>query len=256
VLATYLLSEVGRTHLEGTTAVEIGAGAGLVGIVAALLGATVRLTDKAPVLPLLAANAAACPPPRAGAGALLVEPLEWGQRLGGRKRRRRAADAHGGARRPDFVLASDVLGCGDAALYPPLLKTLRELCGPHTAVLMAYKPRARFERAFFAAACEGGGGEARLVARRLGRAALPRDGGGGAGGRTESYRASIDVLELRLEHEARPPGGGSDSDAAAAAPPSEPPPPPPPPPAADRRERAGHVLTGADFDRFYAGMEG
>ena len=185
VLGTFILSEVGRAGLDGAVVVEIGAGAGLVGIIAALLGGKVTLTDKPAVLPLLSSNAAANAPACTEAGTLRAEPLEWGQRLGGRKKRRR----QGGFQHPDLVLASDVLGCGDAALYPPLLKTLRDLCGPGTSILMAYKPRARFERDFFAAAC-GADGEGGFEVRHLGCASLPRDGGGGCIRRPARWRSA------------------------------------------------------------------
>jgi predicted nicotinamide N-methyase len=193
VLATYILAEVGRAGLDGMSVFEIGAGSGLAGIVAALLGANVTVTDKYAVVPLLEINCSTNAPTCVAEGKLRAEPLEWGQRLGGRKRRRR----ENSFQYPDWILASDVLGCGDAALYPPLLKTLRELCGPSTSILMAYKPRAHFERDFFAAACDSDS-DSNFVIRRVGRASLPRDGGGGAGGRTESYQAPIDLLELRI----------------------------------------------------------
>ena len=251
---------MGRTYLDGLSVLEIGAGSGLAGIVAALLGASVSITDKAAVVPLLETNAIANAPGRVEAGALRAEALEWGQRLGGRKRRRHQGDT----RHPDLILASDVLGCGDAALYPPLLKTLRDLCGPSTSILMAYKPRARFERDFFAAACgasSGGGGPSAeapklFAVRRVGRASLPRDGGGGAGGRTESYHAPVDLLELRL---AAPAAVGQPERSSEPAAGSEPAPGPlpagGPPTERGRISLPGRVLSDADFDMYYAGMD-
>ena len=47
-----------------------------------------------------------------------AEALEWGQRLPKRLKRRG----------PHLIVASDVVGCGDEALYPPLIKTLVCVC--------------------------------------------------------------------------------------------------------------------------------
>ena len=65
-------------------------------------------------------------------GELWSERLEWGQRLPKRMLRRSW----------DFILCSDVVGCGDEALFPPLMKTLKQMASQATVVLMSYKPRA------------------------------------------------------------------------------------------------------------------
>lgn len=104
------------------------------GTVAALLGATTCVTDKAYVLPLLWANARLNAHDCVERGHLWAETIEWGQKLP--KRLLRASW--------NFVLASDVVGCGDQALFPPLLKTLKQLCcSEDTKIIMSYKPRAR-----------------------------------------------------------------------------------------------------------------
>ena len=51
----------------------------------------------------------------------------------------------------DIVVASDVLGCGDAGAFPDLVKSFNELAGPCTRVFMSYRYRADFEAAFFTA---------------------------------------------------------------------------------------------------------
>ncbi|CAK0754517.1 hypothetical protein CVIRNUC_002304 [Coccomyxa viridis] len=55
-LAEYLSQHCGRQWLHGRNCIELGAGTGIVGICAALLGAKVTLTDTASCLPLLKQN--------------------------------------------------------------------------------------------------------------------------------------------------------------------------------------------------------
>ena len=133
VLAEHLLGRFGTCGLVDCSAIELGAGAGLPGIVAAIQGARVILTDKAFVLPLMDANATLNAPEHVASGLLWAEPILWGQRL--RKGMRRHP--------PDLLLAADVVGCGDEALFPGLIKSMTQIAGPSSTILMAYKPRAR-----------------------------------------------------------------------------------------------------------------
>lgn len=131
--------------MNGLNVIELGAGTGLAGLVCARLGARVVVTDKAFVLPLIAANTRLNVEAKLGGGEAWGEALEWGQKLPKRLKRRFN----------HLIVASDVVGCGDEALYPPLIKTLVELSAPSgAAVLMSYKPRARFERLFFQSVLE------------------------------------------------------------------------------------------------------
>jgi predicted nicotinamide N-methyase len=109
------------------------AGTGLCGIACSKLGATTCITDKDYVLPLLWANASLNCDDEVKRGELWAERIEWGQRLPKRLLRQGW----------DYVLCSDVVGCGDEALFPPLIKTLKQLCSDDTTLLMSYKPRAR-----------------------------------------------------------------------------------------------------------------
>ena len=131
--------------MSGLNVIELGAGTGLAGLVCAKLGARVVITDKPFVLPLIAANTLLNIKAQSDGGEAWGEALQWGQKLPKRLKRR---DNH-------LIVASDVVGCGDEALYPPLIKTLVELSfSSGAAILMSYKPRARFERIFFESARE------------------------------------------------------------------------------------------------------
>lgn len=131
--------------MSGLNVIELGAGTGLAGLVCAKLGARVVITDKTFVLPLIDANTRLNIKAQSDGGEAWGEALQWGQRLPKRLKRR---DNH-------LIVASDVVGCGDEALYPPLIKTLVELSFSSGApILMSYKPRARFERIFFESARE------------------------------------------------------------------------------------------------------
>ncbi|PWA32137.1 protein N-lysine methyltransferase METTL21A [Gambusia affinis] len=128
VMCMYL--ELGAVELKGKKVVELGAGTGLVGIVAALLGAHVTITDREPALEFLSANVAANLPPPAG-DLVVVSELTWGQGL--------ERFPEGGF---DVVLGADIVYLEDT--FPSLLQTLEHLCSDSTVVLLACK--IRYER--------------------------------------------------------------------------------------------------------------
>ncbi|CAK6969891.1 protein N-lysine methyltransferase METTL21A [Scomber scombrus] len=128
VMCMYL--ELGQVEIKGKVAIELGAGTGLVGIVAALLGAKVTITDREPALDFLSANIKANLPTDIQESAVVSE-LSWGEGL-----ERYPAGGF------DLVLGADIVYLEDT--FVPLLQTLEHLCSDTTVVLLACK--IRYER--------------------------------------------------------------------------------------------------------------
>ncbi|KAM6178550.1 protein N-lysine methyltransferase METTL21A [Rhynchocyon petersi] len=128
VLSTYL--EMGGMELKDCSAVELGAGTGLVGIVAALLGAHVTITDRKVALEFLKSNVQANLPPHIQPKAVVKE-LTWGQNLG---------DFSPGEF--DLILGADIIYLEET--FTDLLHTLGYLCSDHSVILLAC--RIRYER--------------------------------------------------------------------------------------------------------------
>ncbi|XP_061918685.1 protein N-lysine methyltransferase METTL21A isoform X2 [Entelurus aequoreus] len=128
VMCVYL--ELSQVELRGKVAIELGAGTGLVGIVAALLGAKVTITDRKPALDFLSANVKGNLPPDLQASAVVSE-LSWGDDLD-----RYPAEGY------DLVLGADIVYLEDT--FVPLMETLQHLCADTTVVLLACK--IRYER--------------------------------------------------------------------------------------------------------------
>ncbi|XP_015261429.1 PREDICTED: protein N-lysine methyltransferase METTL21A [Gekko japonicus] len=128
VLCTYL--EMGDVDLRGRSVIELGAGTGLLGIVAALLGAQVTITDREAALAFLKSNVQANLPtdlqPRAE-----VKELTWGQNL--------ASFSTG---EYDFILGADIVYLEET--FADLLQTLDHLSADHTVILLSC--RLRYER--------------------------------------------------------------------------------------------------------------
>ncbi|XP_054479539.1 protein N-lysine methyltransferase METTL21A [Anoplopoma fimbria] len=125
VMCMYL--EMGKLELKGKGVIELGAGTGLVGIVAALMGAKVTITDREPALDFLSANVKANLPPDSQ-GSVVVSELSWGEGL-----ERYPAGGF------DVVLGADIVYLEDT--FVPLLQTLEHLCSDSTVVLLACKIR-------------------------------------------------------------------------------------------------------------------
>ncbi|XP_034720634.1 protein N-lysine methyltransferase METTL21A [Etheostoma cragini] len=125
VMCIYL--EMGKVELKGKRVIELGAGTGLVGIVAALLGANVTITDREPALDFLSANVKANQPPDSQ-GSVVVSELTWGEGL-----ERYPAGGF------DLVLGADIVYLEDT--FVQLVQTLDHLCSDTTVVLLACKIR-------------------------------------------------------------------------------------------------------------------
>ncbi|KAK2994491.1 hypothetical protein RJ640_026729 [Escallonia rubra] len=116
--------EVGMIGLQGKKVVELGSGCGLVGCIAALLGAQIILTDMPDRLRLLKKNIEAN---LYGdlRGSAIVNELVWGD----------DPDPELCNPLPDYVLGSDVIYSEGAVM--DLLTTLVQLCGTHTTIILA-----------------------------------------------------------------------------------------------------------------------
>ncbi|XP_040889302.1 EEF1A lysine methyltransferase 3-like [Toxotes jaculatrix] len=112
-LCRYL--EEQSVELGGKRIIELGAGTGVVGILAARLGAAVTLTDLPLALPQLQANVSANMPP-SGWPSLppTVLPLSWGE------------DHMNFPSDWDLVLCADIIYLPET--YPLLVETLTHLC--------------------------------------------------------------------------------------------------------------------------------
>ncbi|XP_041637661.1 protein N-lysine methyltransferase METTL21A [Cheilinus undulatus] len=128
VMCMYL--ELGKVDLKGKEVIELGAGTGLVGIVAALMDAKVTITDREPALDFLSANVKANLPQDSQVSVTVSE-LTWGEGL-----ERYPAGGF------DIVLGADIIYLENT--FVPLLQTLDHLCSDTTVVLLACK--IRYER--------------------------------------------------------------------------------------------------------------
>ncbi|KAJ7507453.1 putative methyltransferase-domain-containing protein [Mycena galericulata] len=131
VLAHYLVKQ-GPTALQGKNVLELGAGTGLVGLIAAILGGTVYLTDQAPLLNIMRDNVVI----NKLSSCCIVTELNWGEPI--------PADIP----RPDIILAADCVYFEPA--FPLLVQTLGDLVDGNTEVLFCYKKRRKADKRFFA----------------------------------------------------------------------------------------------------------
>ncbi|XP_044284137.1 protein-lysine methyltransferase METTL21C [Varanus komodoensis] len=129
-LCQYLESDQQEINLKDKKVIEIGAGTGLVTIVASILGAFVTATDLPEVLENMAFNISknTC---NVDVHKPEVRKLVWGENLN--------EDFPKSTHRYDFVVATDVVYHHTA--LDPLLDTMTYLCQPGTILLWANKFR-------------------------------------------------------------------------------------------------------------------
>ncbi|XP_053924959.1 protein N-lysine methyltransferase METTL21D [Cuculus canorus] len=123
VLAKFL--ERGAPPLPRSRVLELGAGTGAVGIMAAALGANVTLTDLEELQELLAVNIEMNR--HLVTGSIQAKVLKWGE------------DVSEFQPPPDYILMADCIYYEES--LEPLLKTLKDLTGPETCVLCCYEQR-------------------------------------------------------------------------------------------------------------------
>uniref|UniRef100_A0A8C5PUH4 Protein N-lysine methyltransferase METTL21A n=1 Tax=Leptobrachium leishanense TaxID=445787 RepID=A0A8C5PUH4_9ANUR len=124
VLCIFL--EAGSINLKGSSVIELGAGTGLVGIVAALLGKIIRGLSMA--VEFLELNVKENLP-KDLQGNVFIKPLTWGQSL---------------ENFPTFdvIVGADIIYLEET--FPDLLKTILHLSSEHTLVLLSF--RLRYQR--------------------------------------------------------------------------------------------------------------
>ncbi|XP_044034155.1 EEF1A lysine methyltransferase 3-like [Siniperca chuatsi] len=127
-------------ELRGKRIIELGAGTGVVGILAARLGAVVTLTDLPLALPQLQANVSANMPSSGWPTTLpTVLPLSWGE------------DHMNFPSDWDLVLCADIIYLPET--YPPLVETLVHLCKNGAVVYLSSKMRKEHETPGFYEEC-------------------------------------------------------------------------------------------------------
>nr|XP_025857444.1 EEF1A lysine methyltransferase 3 [Vulpes vulpes] len=121
-LCNYFESE--NVDFRGKKVIELGAGTGIVGILAALQGGDVTITDLPLALEQIQGNVQANVP---AGGRAQVRALSWG------------IDQHVFPGDYDLVLGADIVYLEPT--FPLLLGTLQHLCGPHGTIYLASKMR-------------------------------------------------------------------------------------------------------------------
>uniref|UniRef100_A0A8C8VNL3 EEF1A lysine methyltransferase 3 n=1 Tax=Pelusios castaneus TaxID=367368 RepID=A0A8C8VNL3_9SAUR len=115
-----------KLNFRGKTVIELGAGTGIVGILATLLGGDVTITDLPLALKQIQENVHRNVPAEHSAQARVCA-LSWG------------LDHEEFLRDYDFILGADIVYLKDT--YSLLIKTLRHLCGPRSTIYLSSKMR-------------------------------------------------------------------------------------------------------------------
>ncbi|XP_062886897.1 EEF1A lysine methyltransferase 3-like [Mobula hypostoma] len=113
-------------NFTGKEVIELGSGTGIVGILAALLGGNVTMTDKPDTLKQINSNIS-INVPLACRHRLNVRPLTWGE------------DHKNFPTNYDFILGSDIVY--SSVCYPALLETLRYLSSEETTIYLSSELR-------------------------------------------------------------------------------------------------------------------
>jgi predicted nicotinamide N-methyase len=137
VLAKYLELR-GCEALKDLFVVELGAGCGVAGIAAAMLGARVMLTDWEIVMPLLRQNAELNSP--ICRHSISTRLLRW----------TRSEDLQGLEGKADLIIGSDLFYQRES--IPPLLRTIRTLASSTTEILLSYEAHNEVHMEFWAQA--------------------------------------------------------------------------------------------------------
>ncbi|XP_039370217.1 EEF1A lysine methyltransferase 3 isoform X4 [Mauremys reevesii] len=123
-----------KLNFWGKKVIELGAGTGIVGILATLLGGDVTITDLPLALEQIQENVHRNVPAAHSARARVCA-LSWG------------LDHEEFLRDYDFILGADIVYLKDT--YPLLIRTLRHLCGPHSTIYLSSKMRQEHSTAMF-----------------------------------------------------------------------------------------------------------
>ncbi|XP_031565488.1 protein-lysine methyltransferase METTL21D-like [Actinia tenebrosa] len=127
VLEKYLETEgfLNKRQMKGKRAIELGAGTGLVGLVASVLGADVVCTDLQDIIPLIELNIITNK--HLVTGSLSAAVLKWGE------------DVSQLLPPFDYIFIADCIYYEES--LEPLIKTMCDLSGPSTLIYLSYEER-------------------------------------------------------------------------------------------------------------------
>ncbi|KAK1948097.1 Protein N-lysine methyltransferase METTL21A [Phytophthora citrophthora] len=139
-LSLYLASH--RELVEGSRVIELGSGPGLVGVVAAHLEPkSVVITDGDPASVALTQRNIQVN--SISGEVCTAEEYLWGDL------KHHLVPKVGGLEHYDVILGADIVACPYASAFDGLMKSLQEMAGLETLVLLAYKKRQNSEDKFF-----------------------------------------------------------------------------------------------------------